>query len=59
MKKTQWIKWGLYALSGIAGLVAVIFPPTAVVAVPVGTFLGGLATRTPGDVADTVVGPTP
>jgi hypothetical protein len=59
MKKSRWIKWGLYALSGIAGLVAVIFPPTAFVAVPAGAFLGGLATRTPGDVADTAVGPNP
>lgn len=59
MKKSSWIKFGLYVASGLSGLFAVIFPPAAPVLVPVGTFLGGLATRTPGDVADTVVGPAP
>jgi hypothetical protein len=58
MKKSSWIKFGLYVASGLSGLFAVIFPPAAVVLVPVGTFLGGLATRTPGE-APTVVGPAP
>ena len=59
MKKSRWIKWGLYAASGLTGIFALVFPVAAPVLVPVGTFLGGLATRTPGDVADTVVGPAP
>jgi hypothetical protein len=48
MSRAQWIKWGLYAASGICGLVAVIVPAAAIPLGGVATFLAGLATRTPG-----------
>ena len=59
MSRTNWIRWGLYAASFVAGVFGAIFPVALPVLAPVSAGLAGLATRTPGDAPETAtaVGP--
>ena len=48
MSKAAWIKWSLYAASGVCGILALLLPPASAPLALASTFLGGLATKTPG-----------
>lgn len=53
MKHWPWLRIVAVVAGPLAGLVAALFPPAAPIAIPLGTFLTGVAVRTPGHVPAT------
>jgi hypothetical protein len=57
MSLPSWLKSATYILSTISGIAATAFPAYSVYLIPLSTFLAGLATTHPSDVAQSTPDP--